>query len=155
MRFRIRGQAPGLFRYLIGLAEDKLAIHGARRQVATEKPGFPCRISLVDADIGESVLLVNFEHQSAATPYRAAGPIFVREAATQAFDAINAVPPMMRSRLLSVRAYDADGTMRDADVVDGTQFEDSIDRFFGVKETACLDAHFAKRGCFACRIERA
>jgi Protein of unknown function (DUF1203) len=154
MHFRIRGQEPGQFRHLTELSEDLLAARGARRAVADEKPGYPCRVTLADAEIGESVLLVNFQHQSAATPYRASGPIFVREAAMRAFDAVDAVPPMLLGRLLSVRAYDEQGMMLDADVTEGTALTGLIGRFFGAAETAYLHAHFARRGCFACRIDR-
>lgn len=61
----------------------------------------------------------------------------------------------MRSRLFSVRAYDSGGMMIDADVADGTALEALFERFFAKPETAFLHLHHARRGCFACRVERA
>ena len=56
----------------------------AVRQTATTKPGFPCRVSLEDAEVGEQLILVNYEHQPSASPYRAAHAIFVRKGVEQA-----------------------------------------------------------------------
>jgi hypothetical protein len=99
------------------------------------------------------VLLINYEHQPAHSPYRAKGPIFVRESAVTAYDA-SAIPPVLRSRLLSLRAYDADGMIVEADVVEGMNVEILLTRLFGRPDTAYIHIHFAKRGCFAAQVER-
>ena len=125
-----------------------------RRLIADAKPGFPCRVSLEDAAPGERVLLLGFEHQPAHSPFRASGPIFVREAAHMTFDAVDQLPPVFATRLLSLRAYDATGMMVDADVVEGRDAEGAIARLLSRGDTEYLHAHYAKRGCFACRIER-
>ena len=88
------------------------------------------------------------------TPYRASHAIFVREGATQAYDAVNQVPESMRLRLLSLRAYAADGMMLDADVVDGTAMEALIARLFANADVSYIHVHNAKRGCYAGRIDR-
>ena len=62
---------------------------------------------------------------------------------------------MLRLRLLSVRAYDADGLMVDADVVDGRELESVINRLFNEARVDYLHIHFARPGCFACRVHRA
>lgn len=126
-----------------------------RRLIADAKPGFPCRVSLEDATPGERVLLLGYEHQPARSPFRASGPIFVRETARKAFAAVDELPPVFARRLLSLRAYDAAGMMVDADVVEGCDAEGVIARLFSRADTEYLHAHYAKRGCFACRIERA
>ena len=85
----------------------------------------PCRVSLRDAAVGETSILLHYPHQTAATsPYRASGPIYVREGVTEAASFVNHVPAQQRIRLLSVRAYDADGIMVDADVTPGEDLED-------------------------------
>jgi hypothetical protein len=61
----------------------------------------------------------------------------------------------MRRRLLSLRAFDEQGMMIDADVADGAQVEPLIERLLGDARTAYVHAHYARRGCFAARIERA
>src|SRR5690606_21076512 len=99
MNFRITGLASETFRDLFGLHDDALAARGVRRYRVNSHPGFPDRIEMKDAEIDESVLLLNHVSQPADTPYRASHAIFIREGATQAFDAVNQVPEVMRIRL--------------------------------------------------------
>lgn len=122
---------------------------------ANAQPGFPCRIALQDAEPGETVLLLNRRHLDADAPYRSDGPIFVREAALASFEARKQVPEQKLRRLLSVRAYDANGWMRDADVVEGAELENPIARFFADSKAAFLHVHNVRRGCYACRFDRA
>ncbi|HVI99376.1 MAG TPA: DUF1203 domain-containing protein [Sphingomonas sp.] len=154
MSYVITGIDPAPFRPLYGLSDDELAAHGAIRMTVDENPGFPCRITLEDAEPGETVLLLNHEHLPVDTPYRSRHAIFVREGAHAAARYENAVPDQLAIRLLSVRAFDAEGMMRDADVIEGGDLEATIDRFFADPDTAYLHAHNAKRGCFAARIDR-
>jgi hypothetical protein len=55
---------------LLTQSDEALQTIGARRLVVDEKPGYPCRVSLVDAEIGEEVLLVPFAHHDVPSPYR-------------------------------------------------------------------------------------
>ena len=155
MRFVIRGLDPAPFRGLYGLSDAALAGHQVVRMRADAKPGFPCRVTLEDAEPGEELLLVNYEHLPVATPYRSRHAIFVREGAETPAVYEDAVPDQLMRRLLSVRSFDAEGMMRDADVVDGTALEPLIVRMFEDEHTAYLHAHNAKRGCFAARVDRA
>jgi hypothetical protein len=100
-------------------------------------------------------LLLAYEHQPAPSPFRAAGPIFVRENAHDTFDRVGAPPPVLTSRLLSVRAYAQDGMMIDADVAEGGELGALLERLFVRDDTAYAHIHFARRGCYACRVERA
>ena len=152
--FRITGLSPEPFRHLFGLPDAELRLLGARRYVVDAKPGFPDRIEVRDAEPGETVLLVNHTHQPADNPYRASHAIFVREGAEKAYDAVDEVPEVMRRRLLSLRAFDPDHLMIDADVVDGERAEDLIGRLFENPRVAYIHAHYAKRGCYAARIDR-
>lgn len=153
-RFRITGLSADSFRHLFGLPDDELARHHARRYVVDAKPGFPDRIAMRDADVGETALLVNHAHLPDPGPYRASHAIFVVEGETRTYDAIDAVPPVLRSRVLSLRAFDADTMMRDADLVDGADVERPIARLFADPAVAFIHVHYAKRGCYACRIDR-
>jgi hypothetical protein len=155
MSFRITGLSPEPFRLLYGLSDEELSLRGVKRHVADHKPGFPDRIEMRDAEVGESLLLLNHICQPANTPYRASHAIFVREGAEHTYDRVDEVPDVMRTRLLSMRAYDALGMMLDADVVDGRQIEDVITRFFLSSQVAYIHAHNAKRGCYSGRIDRA
>jgi hypothetical protein len=154
MSFRFKGLHSEQFSDLIALSDAELEARGFRRMVADAKPGFPCRVSLEDAEPGERVLLINYEHQPAHSPYRATGPIFVRETALGVYDATN-VPPDLRPRLLSLRAYDKDGMIVEADVAEGTDVEAMLERLFARTDTAYVHIHYAKRGCYAMRVERA
>ncbi|MBV9989687.1 MAG: DUF1203 domain-containing protein [Alphaproteobacteria bacterium] len=155
MSFRATGLALSPFEPLFALDDAELARRDMRRMVADAKPGFPCRVSLEDAEPGETLILLPFEHQDAQSPYRSSGAIFVRERAGEAFDRVDQVPPVLRGRLLSLRAYDGAGLMVDADIVEGRDVEAAIERFFARDDVSYLHVHNAKRGCYACRIDRA
>jgi hypothetical protein len=154
MSFRITGLCAEPFRHLYGLSDRDLARHGVRRYVADKRPGFPDRIEMREAAVGDALLLLNHVCQPANTPYRATHAIFVREGAHQAYDRRDEVPEVMRTRLLSLRAYDSEGMMLDADVVQGQNIEELISRFFASADVAYLHAHNAKRGCYSGRIDR-
>jgi hypothetical protein len=154
MSFRIKGLSPEPFVSLFGLPEAELTARGVIRYQVDKSPGFPDRIEMRDASPGETVLLLNHVCQPADTPYRATHAIFVREGATQVYDEVGAVPDVLRRRLLSLRAYDATGMMRDADVVEGVDAEQAILRLFENAEIAYIHAHNAKRGCYAGLILR-
>jgi hypothetical protein len=155
MPFRILGLSPAPFRHLYGRPDAELAAFGAIRYVADSKPGYPDRVELRDADPGETLLLVNWTHQPATTPYRASHAIFVREGAEHAYDRVDEVPDVFRPRPISLRAFDAADMMLDAELVDGREVEGAIERLLRDPRAAYLHAHYAKRGCFAARVERA
>ena len=152
--FRITGLAPELFRPLFALSDDQLHRLGARRVFADEAR-MPCRVSMAHAEIGEELLLLNFEHQPANTPYRSTHAIYVRKLAQQAFNAVDSVPDVLVSRLLAIRAYDAAHMMIDAEVCEGADAAKLFERFLSNPATSYLHAHNARRGCYAGRIERA
>ena len=83
MTYRITGLKREPFEHLFGLGDAELAALNARRVVADKKPGFPCRITLEDANPGESLILTNYVSHDVATPYRTAYAIYVREAALE------------------------------------------------------------------------
>ena len=155
MDFRIRGLEPAPFKPFFAMSDAELARHRAVRRVAAEKPGFPCRVSLQDAEPGVEVILLHYEHHAVDTPYRASHAIYVSASAQDAFDAVNVVPQALRDRYLSVRAFEAAGTMLDADLAEGSYLGAIIARFLGLPQVEYLHAHFARRGCFAARIDRA
>jgi hypothetical protein len=142
MSYTIRGLSPDRFIPLYGQSEEELAAHRARR------------IELRDAEPGETLLLVNYEHQDADTPYRSSHAVYVREGATKAWSGDH-LPEVMRKRLLSLRGFSTAGLMIDADVVEGTDAEPVIERLFGDPAVAYIHAHYARPGCYAARIDRA
>ncbi|KWS06031.1 hypothetical protein AZ78_3585 [Lysobacter capsici AZ78] len=151
--YRISGLSPEPFRPLFALDDDRLRAHDMRRVVADSPRGYPCRVSLTDAAVGETLLLLPYEHH-ALGPYRASGPIFVREAALQAPTYRNELPPILATRYLSLRAYDRDGWMRDARAVEGAAAQDELQSLFAIDGVVSVMAHNARFGCFLCRIDR-
>ena len=154
MHFQISALDPTQFSHLFHLSEKELASHGILRYAVTTNPGFPCRVSLQDAELGEKLLLLNYTHLDTATPYRASHAIFVGENATRAELDIDEVPDSIRNRLMSVRAFDAQGMMLDADVVDGKLLEPVLQRLFDNEAVEFVHLHNAKRGCYAARVNR-
>ena len=143
------------FSSLFNQSDAELADSGARRTVVDAKPGFPCRVSLEDGEVGETVILLSFPHHDVDSPYRASGPIYVRYAANTAKPAVGEVPVMFRHRLLSVRGYDASANLIQAEVVHGSQLEDAIERLFANENVVYLHLHNARPGCYNCRVVRA
>jgi hypothetical protein len=154
MRYRITGLSPEPFRHLFGLGDEELATHGARRYQAEPGSTLPDRVELRDARPGETLLLVNHMHQSADTPYRSSHAIFVLEQAGAPFDKAGVIPQALATRPLSLRAFDEDHMMVDADLVDGSEAERLIHRMFADPAVAYIQAHYARRGCYAARIDR-
>jgi Protein of unknown function (DUF1203) len=154
MTFQIVALSEASFLPLFDMSDEDLAARGAIRRVADHSPGFPCRVSLRDAEPGETVLLANFEHLPVASPFRSRYAVYVRRGAVEARLAPGEVPAMLRSRLLSVRAFDDAGMLVDADVVDGREVEAAIERLFRANEASYLHVHFARPGCYAARVER-
>jgi Protein of unknown function (DUF1203) len=153
--FRVVGLPLSSFRPLYGLSDEELAARGVEVKIADAPTGFPCRVSLRDAPVGSRMLLLNFEHQPAQTPYRSRHAIFVQDGAEEAHPGVNEVPEVLASRTLSVRAFDQTGQMLDAAVVDGRQAAPAFERLLAVSGTAYLHVHNAGRGCYAARVEAA
>jgi Protein of unknown function (DUF1203) len=152
--FVIRGLDPAPFAPLFALDDAALAAREARRVVATDKPGFPCRVSLADAELGETLILANFEHLPVASPFRSRHAVYVREGAGDPAEYRDTLPEQFRTRMLSLRAFDVAGMMVEADLADGREAEVTIERMLAAPGVAYLHAHFAKPGCFAARIDR-
>ena len=152
--FRLVGLAAENFEPFFAMGDDELAALGARRVVADESPGFPCRVSLADAEVGDELLLLPFEHLSARSPYRASGPVFVRARARRAVLEPGMIPPYVTRRLMSVRAYDANDMMVAGEVCEGAGVHATLERLMADGAVAYIHLHNAKRGCFSCRVER-
>ncbi|MEM1400921.1 MAG: DUF1203 domain-containing protein [Pseudomonadota bacterium] len=154
MSFQINALPEGAFAPLFSLSDEELKAVGGVRQTVDQCPGTPCRVSLEDAAVGETVILIHYEHQPANAPYRASHAIFVRNGVTQAVVPEGAVPELFLHRLISVRAFDGDDMMVGAEVVQGTELKAAIERHFANREAAYLHLHYAAPGCFAASVTR-
>lgn len=153
MSYVVRGLDPKPYEELFGLTDEELAERGVVR-MTVDSPTFPCRVSLTDRALGESVLLLNHVSHDVANPYRASHAIFVTEGAEQAAEFVDEVPPVFEARVLSLRGFDADGMMADALLTQPGEADVGIRKLFAKPEIVAIHAHNATRGCFSARIER-
>jgi hypothetical protein len=154
MSYLVRGLDPAPFEPLFGLSDDELVERGVVRMTVTEKPSFPCRVSLTDRDIGERVLLLNHVSHDVANPYRASHAIFVTEGAERAAEYVDELPPVFGPRVLSLRGFDEDGMMVEAVLAQPGEADAAIRKLFENPAVETIHAHNATRGCFAAKIER-
>lgn len=154
MSYRIAGLPMAPFAPLFALADAELTAFRARRVRATAGHGFPCRVSLRDADEGEDLVLLHHVSHDVATPFRSAFAIYVRREAKEPAPFIDSLPPVFEGRTLSLRGYDDSGMLREARLAPPGGADDAIRALFEDEEIAYIHAHNAAHGCFAARIDR-
>jgi hypothetical protein len=142
------------FNNLFNWGKSELASKGAIKIIVDEKPGYPCRVSLEDAEIGEEVILLPFKHHDTDSPYQASGPVFVRKNAIPANLEINEIPKMLLHRLLSLRVYDRKGMMIDARTTAGKELKEAIQDIFKNRSADYIHIHNASPGCYNCQVNR-
>ncbi|WP_105168824.1 DUF1203 domain-containing protein [Pseudoalteromonas sp. T1lg23B] len=153
--FIIKALDLELFTPLMSLDEHALAAVGAKWVSVDSKPGFPCRVSLVEAQIGERVMLIHFVHHDCTSPYRSSGPIFVRERAKASNLSVNEIPEVLKLRLLALRGYSPDHDMMAAEIVKGERLKEAIHQIFANPEIDYVQIHNASAGCYSCVAYRA
>ena len=152
--FHIRGLDAKLFKSYFDMDKAELEKLGIRACVADTSPGYPCRVSLKDAQIGEELLLLNFEHHQTESPYRSSGPIFIKKNAIASRLGINEIPEMLIHRFLSLRSYSEEGMMLGARTINGEELRNSILRIFSNGEVSYIHIHNAGPGCYNCMVSR-
>ena len=153
MTYQIKGLDPAPFAPLFKLDDAQLEARGMARMTA-DNPNFPCRVTLRDCELGEEVILLNHVSHDGPNPYRASHAIFVSRSATERGEYMDRIPPALDRRILSLRAFDANGLMVDAALVQPGEADPAIRRLLANPATDHIDAHNATRGCFAARIDR-
>jgi hypothetical protein len=143
MTYRIQGIDPNTARGA-----------GAQPVTVTAKPGFPCRVTLEDAEVGERVWLFHHVSHDVDTPYRSAYAIYVRDGAREAASYVDEVPPVMRGRPLGLRGFDGEGMLRGALLAMPGDADARIRELFEREEIATIHAHNAAHGCFVAQIVR-
>jgi hypothetical protein len=131
------------------------AAHPDVRVVVVDEPAsYPCRRCLTDAAVGDRLLLLPYDPFPGSSPYTGEGPVFVHADGCEPHTPGEGVPNQLRSRLLAVRGYDAGSMMTTSDVVHGALVEDALEDAFSEQTTEFVHVHFARPGCFACRVDR-
>jgi Protein of unknown function (DUF1203) len=130
---------------------DQLRQSGGQIYIADEKPGYPCRQCLRDAEVGETLVLVSHDPFCIGSPYRSASPIFLHQGScgVPTVELIDSIPDQLSCRQLSVRLFDAHSMMLDAAVIDGSKLQKTIDGFFTNPSGEFIHVHNATRGCWA------
>ena len=154
MTYRITGIDPAPYRHLYGLSDDEFAKQGVVRMAVTAKPSFPCRVSLTDRDLGETMLLLNHVSHDVDNAYRASHAIFVTEGAQEPAKFVDEPPPVFGPRVLSLRGFDRHGMMAEAILTQPGEADAGIRKLFENPAIETIHAHNATRGCFAAKIER-
>ncbi len=152
--FQISALPYSQFAFLFNVSTSELEKRGAVKTTVDEKPGFPCRVSLQDAEVGEEVILLPYQHHATNSPYQATGLIYVRKNVKPAVLEKNEIPLMLNHRLLSLRAYNAQGFMIEASIVEGLHLRDALQTIFQNEAVAYIHIHNAKPGCFNCEVRR-
>lgn len=153
-RFKLVGLNHESFAPLFDLSSADLARRGIITRTADSETGFPCRISLEDAAVGDELLLLHYTHHSVASPYRASGPIYIRRGQSQRTLAPGVVPEYVARRVISLRAYDAEHMMLGGHVSEGALGAQCLDDLFADSSVAYVHLHNAMRGCFLCLAQR-
>jgi hypothetical protein len=154
MTYRISGLARKEFEHYFAMDAAELAHHNAVRVTANADRGFPCRVSLDDAKAGEVLILLNYVSHDVATPYRTAYAIYVRENAQDIEAMVGTTPRVFEGRPIALRAFNADGMLRDAALALPGEAHDKIHTLFANPQIAYLHAHNAAHCCFSARVDR-
>ena len=115
---------------------------------------YPCRHCLRWAEPGERVILFPYAAIPSGHPYSESGPIFVHASDCHRYSATDEYPSAFR-RGRVFRAYDSNYKIIDAKVVNGSEPETVIQRFFQNANAAFVDVRSVTHGCFTLRVQRA
>lgn len=107
-----------------------------------------------DIPVGETAILINHTYQPADTPYHGTHAIYLREGCTHQGVYINEIPESLAVRLISLRAFDENHFMLEADICDGAAAKSRLNHFFDDPTVSYVHIHYAKQGCYACLAER-
>ncbi|MCF6196253.1 MAG: DUF1203 domain-containing protein, partial [Emcibacter sp.] len=126
MQFTFKALDHTIFAPLYGLSDEALREKGVIPYMA-DGGGFPCRVTLEDAQVGDRVLLLNHVYLETHSPYRGRHAIFVRDGAVSKPFPPNEIPEMILKRPQSLRAFDRNDMMLEAVIADGEHVKNAIE----------------------------
>ena len=129
----------------------------ALRRSISPGTGAPCRHCLQNIAKGEAALLGSYHLSGPTGIYWTPSPIFLHEQDCPAYTGENELAPIIRTSLVSVRAYDANQmVLYDlGQVAEGPDADAPLARALADPRTSFINIHTAKPGCLLTRIERA
>lgn len=118
--------------------------------------GEPCRHCLRGAEPGEQMLLLSWHLPRPRGIYWTPSPIFLHAKPCLAWAESDVIPPIVRERLISLRAYDAEGMcLYDlGHVSEGNAADVPLARALADARVEFINVHTAKPGCLLCQVER-
>lgn len=152
--FQVFALSPEICTPLFELSDEQLAARHARRVTALRKPGYPCRLSLADAEPGEELILFHYTHHEVDSPYRASGPVYIRKDAPAVALEPDVLPDHLRHRQLSLRGYDAEALLVEASTSAGAELDIALQKLLDNEQVRYVHIHNAAQGCYHCRVER-
>jgi hypothetical protein len=118
---------------------------------------YPCRHCLREASAKTGMLLLSYQTPKPKSVYGHPTAIFMCAGECERFEQPDAIPDIVRNRLVSFRAFRSDGMMiylANA-IVEGDGHAAAVRRIFALEDVAYINAHTARPGCLLCHIERA
>lgn len=117
---------------------------------------YPCRHCLDEARRNSDVLLISYKPLESETPYAGRGPIFLCAETCRAYCEPNAVPEIVGTRRINLRAYDSSGKMlyRHSRLAEGSEVQLHIEDILADEAVREIHAHTALHGCYLCRFVR-
>jgi len=143
-----------IYNPLFKLTSEELSERNIVKMLVDEKPGYPCRVTLEDAEIGEEVLLLPLEHHKTTSPYKASGPVFIRKNAVKVDLAINEIPKMLFKRQQTLRLYDTNGMMIAAKSPSADEIRKEIETLFKNPKAKYIQVHNTNPGCYNCQVHK-
>lgn len=121
--------------------------------------GEPLRDLLRRARPGEEIILASYCPFDRPGPFREYGPVYVSAAgggAETEWLFTRREEPILDyfAGQLTLRAYDQNGAIANAAIVDFAAAPEQLERFLAAENTAWVDARFPVFGCFAARFTR-
>lgn len=153
MTYMVSGLRRNDFMKLFAMSDTELAERNAVRVQATGH-GFPCRVSLKDAEEGDTLILLHHVSHDVATPYRSSYAIYVNEAGSEAAPYVDSTPPVFEGRPIALRGFDGRGMLHAAALALPGQADAKIRELLVDPEIAYIHAHNAAHGCYSARIDR-
>ncbi|MBL4643488.1 MAG: DUF1203 domain-containing protein [Flavobacteriaceae bacterium] len=139
---------------LFELTSEELSEKNMVKMLVDANPGFPCRVSLEDAEIGEKVLLLPLEYHKTTSPYKASGPVFIRKNAVKVDLAVNEIPAMLYKRQQTLRVYNTNGMMIAAKSPSADALRNEIETLLKNPKASYIQVHNTNPGCYNCQINR-
>ncbi len=115
--------------------------------------GNPCRHCVRLTLPGERMILFAYRPFDTRGPYAEIGPVFVHAQACEAYDC-REFPADFLARPLTLRAYDAAGSIVHAEVAPPHGSSVVLGRLFAVESVEFVHARNPSWGCYDFRIER-